>query len=740
MKLFSIKKILAFALVAISTSFAYDYSDNYAASQQAPGGLAANEVPMFVSLGWDDNGYSGLPASSYDGGMTWSTDFQKNLVNPAGTGNAATFDGAAVRTTYFMTSYYISTWGSENPAFVKKSWRTAYDDGHEIANHTENHGDGEPYSVATWDQELSECMTWLQKPFDPNESSPNNTKGIGVPQSKLTGFRSPFLHYNNNLFTSLKNQGLTYGASIEDGYWAGYNGGNGYWPHTLDNGSPVHDDLYARGVKSFEVTDHPGVWEMGVPVLIVPDQATAASYGLSYDLRVAIKAKWPSFDPNSPLIGGMDYNLWVAAKLTKEEVLVILKYNLDLRLNGNRAPMLLVLHTDEYSPKYTHAPNATAPERRQAIEEFMAYALSKQEVRVAPYDKILDWVKNPVALGSTGGNSSVAQSSVAASSVTLSSSEVVLSSVAASSVALSSSELASSSATAGVECDGVQAWQAKTYNWTGVKEYVVYNNSLYSHTNWVNASTPNTNNAWLLEGACGVAASSEAQSSVAASSIALSSSVAPSSIALSSSEAVSSSEAMSSIAASSVAPSSVALSSSEIILSSVAPSSVAPSSSIAASSSVSGSVCDGVADWSTITSWAQFGQGDIFTNGTQVATCNSHPAYCYGSNGSSFATSYWKDIQSCSVSPAPIQAKIGVNSDEITNVLSYELELSLVGNTLELGQVGNYQVTVLGVNGQVLLSESVSNAKSLELNITGQKLFFVNVKSATQTKTLKVTK
>jgi hypothetical protein len=49
-------------------------------------------------------------------------------------------------------------------------------------------------------------------------------------------------------------------------------------------------------------------------------------------------------------------------------------------------------------------------------------------------------------------------------------------------------------------------------------------------------------------------------------------------------------------------------------------------------------------------------------------------------------------------------------------------------------------VTVLSANGQVILSESVANAKSLELNITGQKLFFVNVKSGTQTKTLKVTK
>ena len=36
--------------------------DERAPSQDPPGGLAPEQVPMFVTLGFDDNGYSGCPA------------------------------------------------------------------------------------------------------------------------------------------------------------------------------------------------------------------------------------------------------------------------------------------------------------------------------------------------------------------------------------------------------------------------------------------------------------------------------------------------------------------------------------------------------------------------------------------------------------------------------------------------------------------------------------------------------
>jgi hypothetical protein len=84
--------------------------------------------------------------------------------------------------------------------------------------------------------------------------------------------------------------------------------------------------------------------------------------------------------------------------MTKAEVLATLKYSIDQRLAGNRAPFLFGAHTDYYSPKYTGAPNATAEERQQAIEELIDWALTKPEVRVVSYGHVLDWVRNPTSL------------------------------------------------------------------------------------------------------------------------------------------------------------------------------------------------------------------------------------------------------------------------------------------------------------------------------------------------------
>ncbi|MDB9743984.1 hypothetical protein OAA91_00490 [Fibrobacterales bacterium] len=123
-------------------------------------------------------------------------------------------------------------------------------------------------------------------------------------------------------------------------------------------------------------------------------------------------------------------------------------------------------------------------------------------------------------IGAIAISSSVqTSSSILASSTGTSS--VAASSTALSSVAVSSSALASSSAQTDI-CDGITDWEAKSYEWSTNKEYVVYDSKLYSHTNWVDASAPNSNSDWTLEGNCAIEISSSEQLS---SSTALSSSV-----------------------------------------------------------------------------------------------------------------------------------------------------------------------------------------------------------------------
>lgn len=71
---------------------------------------------------------------------------------------------------------------------------------------------------------------------------------------------------------------------------------------------------------------------------------------------------------------------------------------LDQRLEGNRAPFMLGMHTDEYSSKFSAETKATNRERQEAVEEFVEYAISKPEVRFVPYRSILDWMRWPVPL------------------------------------------------------------------------------------------------------------------------------------------------------------------------------------------------------------------------------------------------------------------------------------------------------------------------------------------------------
>jgi peptidoglycan/xylan/chitin deacetylase (PgdA/CDA1 family) len=369
----------------------YSYGDNVAPSQSPPGGLAVNQVPMFVTIGWDDNPYSGLQGSGGDGGLKWAVDMIAARKNP---------DGSPVHMSFYLTSIYIGTWMSESPVYVKKAWREAYDKGNEIGVHTHTHPHGGAFSLSQWDTEIQTCIDWLTKPFDPSEPyhTPNDGAGIGIPRAEIYGFRTPFLEYNDATFQSVKGHQLWYDVSIQEGYQYDQDGTNFNWPFTLDNGSPGHDVLVKRGVKE-PITTHAGLWEMPAYPVIVPPDDIAAQYGIAPGLRAKLKSVANWFDTDSAKIPGYDYNLWVEFKMTKAEVLATLKYTLDLRLQGNRAPFIFGAHTDYYSSKYTVPPNATVRERQEAIEEFIDYALSKREVRVVSVKELLDWVRSPRPLG-----------------------------------------------------------------------------------------------------------------------------------------------------------------------------------------------------------------------------------------------------------------------------------------------------------------------------------------------------
>ncbi len=397
-----------FLLVTILAAYCYslgenDYSDTCSASQNPPGGLTVAQAPMFVVLGFDDNGYSGLNPSVNDGGMTWATDFFSSKNNPPGEGNSGTFDGEQCKVSFYFTTQYIDTW-TGSAGLNKKSWRTAMDKGHEVGNHTHDHADGSAFSVSQWEEQIQICQDWLKKPYDPNESSAGDkSKGIGVQDSDLYGFRTPFLKYNNNTFTVVINKGFRYDCSIEEGWQNTHDGTNYNWPYTLHNGSPGHTFQYTNGMKDFAVSSHNGLWEMPCYPIIIPPDDKCNEYGVNPGLRAKLHAVFDQIELETGKIRGLDYDMFVDAKMTKAEFLACLKYSFDLRYNGNRSPMVFGTHSDQYATNADgwEAPNATVAERQQAIEEFIIYALTKEETRVVSAKQLMDWMRDPVALEGT---------------------------------------------------------------------------------------------------------------------------------------------------------------------------------------------------------------------------------------------------------------------------------------------------------------------------------------------------
>ncbi|MEM7156301.1 MAG: polysaccharide deacetylase family protein [Myxococcota bacterium] len=380
----------------LSPPATYAYGDDVPPSQDPPGGLMVDEVPMFVVLSWDDNAYSGIPGSGGDGGMTWANSLADTRTNPAGEGNPATYDGTPIHMSYYMTSTYIETWHSESPTYNKQAWRQAYDQGDEIGNHTHTHPHGQESNEMAWALEIENCNDWLTAPFDPAEAIgvPNPSAGVGVPAVEVYGFRAPYLEYNDAALDVLTQNDFWYDTSIEEGFQPAQDGTNFFWPYTLDGGSPGHDLLVSWGLND-PITPKPGLWELPLYTVIVPPDDLAVQYGFEPGLRDRLADLHAWWDPTSAKITGFDYNLWVLFDMNRDEFLATLQYSYDLHLDGNRAPFIFGAHTDYYNSKYTGAQSSTHTERQEAIEEFLDYVLLNSETRVVSSKQFLDWMRDP---------------------------------------------------------------------------------------------------------------------------------------------------------------------------------------------------------------------------------------------------------------------------------------------------------------------------------------------------------
>lgn len=358
------------------------------ASAAPPGGLAPARAPLFVQFGFDDNGVSGAPGSGTTGGVRWVRELFEGRRNPAGNGNPRTYDGEPARFSLYLATHYISAVDADRPEHLKRELRAVALAGHEIGVHTHRHAHGKDFSSAEWEAEIAACRAWLTKPFVETELA-LPTSGLGLEPASVTGFRAPFLEYGPALFAAVRRSGLDYDCSVEEGFEPRFDGTNLIWPYRV---APRYGESGTGGAGEREL------WELPVYVVIVPPDEACAEYGVERGLRDRLHARRDYFRPEDGKITGFDWNLWVEFAMTPAEFVATLRYTLDQRLAGNRAPLTIGTHSDIYSEQYETLPNSTAPARRAALATVLEDALRHPEVRVVSARQLLAWLRAPAPL------------------------------------------------------------------------------------------------------------------------------------------------------------------------------------------------------------------------------------------------------------------------------------------------------------------------------------------------------
>jgi len=330
------------------------------ASKNPPNALAVSSVPQFIVFGFDDN-------YSSDGVKAIVELFEK-YNNPAGIGKLSTYDGMKIRSTFYNTGKFI-----DSNDELKTQWANAYNKGFEVGDHTYAHDDGKNFTYKQWSDELTKSEQILK-----------NLLGNSF---KSYGFRSPYLSFNQDGLQAVKDYGFEYDCSIPEGDQSDVDGKGCYWPYTLDNGSPCNKYVNKNWNEPL-VTGVKGLWEIPAYTFTVPSDNDCSQYGVDSGLRSRMEQASSDFNFDSGKVTGMDWNVFEKYKANPKEYTAILKYSLDLRLNGNRAPMTIGSHSNFYSDS----------EYSAALEEFITYALKNKDVRIVTAKQLLDWLKNPVVL------------------------------------------------------------------------------------------------------------------------------------------------------------------------------------------------------------------------------------------------------------------------------------------------------------------------------------------------------
>ncbi|MDR0304070.1 MAG: hypothetical protein LBH98_04775 [Chitinispirillales bacterium] len=208
---------------------------------------------------------------------------------------------------------------------------------------------GKVLSKNAWKGLISLAETELTAAYD-----------ISAQAKNCIAFRAPRLEVNSDLFWALKDLGYLYDCGNEEGYEYNMDGTNHLWPYTTDNGSPnvAWQRAVGEDMSNFDSLPY-GIWEIPVAVLIVPELYRDGVWQNHKKVRAG-EGDSPSDEEEvdwkkTGKITGFDFNLFILYGASKEAAKATMRYSLDQRMNGGKAPFQIGCHTDYFTPIYDNA-------------------------------------------------------------------------------------------------------------------------------------------------------------------------------------------------------------------------------------------------------------------------------------------------------------------------------------------------------------------------------------------------
>jgi hypothetical protein len=339
---------------------------------QAP----VDNPPMLIVLGSDDN--------TSPEGLDWIISYLEDRTHD---------DGTDLRMSFYANTHMGSDSWENNPDLVQQMTR-AYQNGHEVSSHTATHPhfvDGAAWLLDENGDTIGRNEDQVRLSLDEiREEIVQNIEVLetaGIPREHMRGFRTPYLAFSDSVFTIAKELGFEYDCSVTESQ------GNPVahrWPYDMNNGIiDGSDQSWWITTHDTPVRSHPGLWQL--PSYSI--QAHPDDWAYLESL-----ASWNT----EGLVTGLDWNMWAepegGVEFNKDQSIRALKYTLDEKLRGSRAPMAFGMHSQYYVEGGSSFPNINGyMEKRAIIEEFIDYALQQDNVWFVNGAQVIEYMKNPVS-------------------------------------------------------------------------------------------------------------------------------------------------------------------------------------------------------------------------------------------------------------------------------------------------------------------------------------------------------